>query len=277
MNQTTQQVAEGVSAEQVRFFRTFGYLVLKGFFSPADMATINEETDRAFDEQYAEPFDGKARRDVYMVDQSTPFCTGLLENPRCLTIAQQLADRDLLGHVTHVAQFVGDSDWHRDTNTSFQGGLGFRCYLEPVDADSGALRVIAVSHQIPRNYEEDDALWAGVVPLAIDQVPAAVLATEPGDAIVIDIGLWHGSCGGDAGRRMLSITYFNNPTSARECEFLCEQGVSAGQGQGKSRSRRDYVFSRAWLANTVADADRQRWIDRLREVGYFDAPGLVES
>ena len=269
--------AVGISSEQVRFYQTFGYLVLKSFFSPEELKVICSEVDCAFEEQHDEPFDGNTRRDVYLVDELTPFCAGLLENPRCLTAAKQLEGEDILGHVCHAAEYVGDSDWHRDTKTSFQSGMGFRCYLDPVDADSGALQVMPTSHRIPRYYDDDDPLWAGVVPLPVKDVPATCLATKPGDVVAIDFRIWHGSYGGRPGRRMVSVDYFDNPRNVRSEQFLCEQAVLAGKAQLKAKSGRDYIFARNWLFGTAVSEQRQQWISRLGDMGYFDPPGVVQK
>ena len=155
--------------------------------------------------------------------------------------------------------------------------MGFRCYLDPVDADSGALQVMPTSHRIPRYYDDDDPLWAGVVPLPVKDVPATCLATKPGDVVAIDFRIWHGSYGGRPGRRMVSVDYFDNPRNVRSEQFLCEQAVLAGKAQLKAKSGRDYIFARNWLFGTAVSEQRQQWISRLGDMGYFDPPGVVQK
>ena len=88
-------------------------------------------------------------------------------------------------------------------------GIKFTFYLSNVDGDSGALRVLPGSHLTPFSdaiagvplldqEEQDDGL-------AVDELPATVLATRPGDAILFDFRIWHASWRGGLDRRMFSL------------------------------------------------------------------------
>ena len=88
-------------------------------------------------------------------------------------------------------------------------GIKFTFYLSDVDGDSGALRVLPGSHLTPFSdaiagvplldqEEPDDGL-------AVDELPATVLATRPGDAILFDFRIWHASWRGGLDRRMFSL------------------------------------------------------------------------
>lgn len=52
--------------------------------------------------------------------------------------------------------------------------------------------------------------------LTVDEVPATILDSTPGDAIVFDFRLWHGSWKGGVDRRMFSLQYFKNPKTPSE-------------------------------------------------------------
>lgn len=269
----------GLNEEQVRFFRTFGFITLRDFFTTEQVQTIHREIDVALDEQYHDqPWDGQGMRNVNLLDDSTPFCSGLIEDRRCLGIAEQLYKDDggVLGSHAQATIFPGDSHWHRDTKMSLQRGVKMGCYLDHVDADSGALRVVPSSHWIPRVYDDNDALWEGIVPMPIEQVPCHVLKMGPGDLVAFDHRIWHGTCGGAYGRRMLAINYIHNPQTKQETVALCQQGEHASRLQRRAPFGRRYIFPHKWLDNPKGNPDRQRWLDRLHQINYFDTPGLVE-
>jgi len=88
--------------------------------------------------------------------------------------------------------------------------VGFLAYLEPVGVDSGALRVLPGSH-----YPQfRDAIRAfGAEGLAGPELPHHVVATEPGDMILLDEHLFHASFGGGI-RRQWRTDYVNVPMDA---------------------------------------------------------------
>ena len=186
-----QAYASALSEEQVRFFKAFGYLVLRQVFTSEEMAAISREVEQAMAQQYAhKPFDGSKRHWTMMMDEETPLHASLLEDERFLKAARQLYGDDVLGVGTDANRYVGNTNWHPDTVSLLQYGIKFAFYLQPVGADSGALRVMPGSHR----FDLNDPLWGPAVrALPLEQVPAAVLAAEPGDVIGFDLRLWHAS------------------------------------------------------------------------------------
>lgn len=106
--------------------------------------------------------------------------------------------------------------WHHDGVLTAGRGCQATAmiYLDPLDGPTGALRVIPGSHR-PGPFRE--ALRAELLgaedPLAVafgrdaPDLPSVVVATEPGDVVVIDSEVFHASFGGGVGRRLLSVTY----------------------------------------------------------------------
>ena len=271
MNQATNIV--GLTEDQIDFHKTFGYTVLKQLFSADEIATIHREFDTAMADLYEhKPYDGTERHWAPMMDEETPFFASLMEDSRFLTVARQLYGDDVLCIGTDANRYTGDTRWHRDTRTIHQYGVKFAFYLDPVGGNTGALRVIPGAHRLPNDEEFGD----GVRSLPLEQVPCAVLASEPGDVVAFDLRMWHASYGGSDDRRMCTVVYYSNPKNPDELEALRKQG----EGNANVKEyipKRPYLYSKKWVSNPHGSMVRQAWVDRLTEVGYFDAPGLVEA
>ncbi|MCE9613618.1 MAG: phytanoyl-CoA dioxygenase family protein [Lentisphaerae bacterium] len=265
-----------LTTEQVSFFRTFGYLVFRNLFSTEELAVIQHEFDQALTSQYTHrPYDGSKRHWTMMMDEDTPFFASLLEDPRFLAPARQCYGPDVLGVAIDANRYTGNTGWHPDTGSLLQYGVKFAFYLQPVGTDSGALRVLPATHRLfPFSKEFSDGI--GATPLR--DVPCQVLESNPGDVIAFDLRLWHASHGGGRDRRMCTVVYYNNPKTPEEVEFLRQQGADNVKiGLEAFRPQRHFLYSARWIANPNRNPARQLWIDRLREVGYFDAPGVVEA
>ncbi|MCZ6677015.1 MAG: phytanoyl-CoA dioxygenase family protein [Candidatus Poribacteria bacterium] len=265
----------GLTENQLEFYKTFGYVVLRGLFSETDLETIRKEFDYMMAEQYAHtPYNGSKRHWTPLMDEDTPFFASLMEDPRFLTVAKQLYGDDVLGVGTDANRYTGNTGWHRDTHTVDQYGVKFAFYLQPVTANTGALRVIPGTHRLP----DDDDFVNGVRSMPLESVPATALASEPGDVVAFDLRMWHASYGGSEDRHMCTVVYYANPKNASELEALRKQGEgNVNAGVKSFNPRRQYLYSKKWVSNPHRSPDRQYWIDRLKEIGYFDAPGLVEA
>lgn len=267
--------AAGLSQAQLSHFNTFGYLVLKELFSKEEMHTIRQEFDFMLEEQYGQDaYDGTKRHWTMMLDEDTPFFASLLEDRRFLNIARQLYGDDVLGIGTDANRYTGNTGWHRDTSTVDQYGVKFAFYLQPVDAQSGALRVIPGMHRLPN----DEAFAAGVRSVSLEEVPCTALPATPGDVVAFDLRLWHASFGGSQDRQMCTVVYYANPKTPAEIEALRNQGEgNVRAGLKNFMPKRQYLYSKSWMANPRQSAARQAWIERLQQVGYFAAPGVVEA
>ena len=271
MNQTTDTA--GLAEGQIGFYKMFGYTVLKQLFSADELATIHREFDTTMADLYKHKlYDGTERHWAPMMDDETPFFANLMEDPRFLTVAKQLYGDDVLGIGIDANRYTGNTRWHRDTRTIHQYGVKFAFYLEPVGENTGALRVIPGTHRLPNDDEFDD----GVRLLSPEAVPCAVLASEPGDVVAFDLRMWHASYGGSDDRHMCTVVYYSNPKNPDELEALRKQG-EGNAGVKAFNSKRPYLYSKKWMSNPHSSPVRQSWIDRLTEVGYLDAPGLVEA
>lgn len=265
----------GFTEDQLRFFNAFGYVVLRRFLDADYLARLNREFDDALDAQYpAERNDGSERLWTRMTDESTPFTAALMEDPLFLTPAQQICGDDVLGIGVDINRYVGTTNWHPDTGDPNQIACKYIFYLDPVDADSGALRVIPGSHLL--RGAEREAFGKAVSATPLVDVPCQAVATLPGDVILFDIRTWHASHGGSNNRRALNLDYFQNPHTPDEVKKICALGLGHAGSIGHFKHRRRYNYSRNWLDNPGHSPVRQRWVDRLGEIGYLAQAGVGE-
>ncbi len=183
-------------AEAARF-RTFGFVVLRRFFEPGPLA---EEIDHALDVGLVASVDPSAGGEIRfryapMMTAETPVSLSLLD--RTEAVARALLGGPTLPTRAKGVRYSGDTPWHADS-TSPVASVGFAAYLEPLDADTGALRVLPGSHR----PEMSDALRAfGAAGRAAAELPAHVIVTDPGDVIAFDEHLFHASSGGGTRRQ----------------------------------------------------------------------------
>jgi hypothetical protein len=188
-------------------FRTFGFVVLRGFFEPSPLAA---EIDRVMADGLG---DGVSRTGdtqfqyVPMMTAETPVSLSLLD--RAETVAAALLGGPVLPTRAKGVRYFGDTMWHTDSDSPLTS-VGFLAYLEPVGAESGALRVIPGSHH-PQLRDAIRAL--GAAGLAAPGLPHHVVVTEPGDVILLDEHLFHASFGGGT-RRQWRVDYVNAPVGA---------------------------------------------------------------
>ena len=187
-------------AEVAHFLREAGYLHLRGWLDPADMATIAADMDRAVT-SYSQ---GDGRSWWATLESGDEVCVRMLQfaqhSERTVEILnsetwKQLrellaADEQLVARSgtnvieglfkpIGVAAGISDVPWHRDCafgGHPYQcGGLTIGISVTDGTAESGLLRVVAGSH---RAATLDDPAWRG------NDLPVIALPTETGDLTV---------------------------------------------------------------------------------------------
>lgn len=278
----------GLTEQRAHEFRTFGFLVFRRFFSPADMQRLCKEFQEAHDSAYVRrPFDGKAPHWALLGPPGSAFAE-LLEDPRLCGMAEQLYGEDVIGAFCDGYRFVGDTIWHADTVGFEHYGMKFSFYLQPLHRDSGALRVIPGSHRQP--FHADLGKLMNESHPKIADVPSVPIETEPGDVIAYDLRLWHASHDGFPDRRSAGLHYFHNPKTAVEREAFHAQDVlmrthfrdlrraQDGAAAAELALARNPVITDAWLAAVAgASGRRASWLQRLRENGYLERVALSEA
>ena len=188
-------------------FQTFGFVVLRRFFEPSPLAAeidsvmadgLGADVSRSGDIRF---------QYVPMMTAETPVSLSLLD--RAETVAAALLGGPVLPTRAKGARYYGNTPWHTDSDSPIRS-VGCLAYLEPVGVESGALRVLPGSHH-PQFRDAIRAL--GAADLAALDLPHHVVATEPGDMILLDEHLFHASFGGGI-RRQWRTDYLNVPMDA---------------------------------------------------------------
>src|SRR5262245_21722905 len=133
----------------VPHFQTFGFVVLRGAFDPRPLAA---EIDRVMRDGLVSstfssdaPGDGKIRfRYVPMMSAETPVSWSLLD--QLAPVAVTLLGGPVLPTRAKGVLYGGDTPWHADSAFAV-ASVGFAAYLEPLRAETGALRVLPGSHR----------------------------------------------------------------------------------------------------------------------------------
>lgn len=207
--------------QHLRFFETFGYLRLPDLFRD-EISAIADAFDHVWTANGRE-LDGLpddlARNSVVMpfIDQNV-YLSALLDDPRVLDIGMALCGDDFNYCSSDGNVYSGDTPWHSDhfigeTYTSIK--IAF--YLDPLNADTGGLRVIPGSHHLTDLYARSldaidfygtgmsEGLPESTFGLEGASVPAVAMETKPGDVLVFHHGLKHASFGGGTRRRMFTL------------------------------------------------------------------------
>ena len=261
-----------LTEQQHKHFQTFGFLTLPQLFSQEELQIVNTEFRHGLEKAYFyNPFDGTCRHWTTMMGLETPFFAQLLEDPGFCQVAEQLYGEDVIGVVCDANRYVGNTNWHPDHHvdpTVDCYGVKFAYYLEPVGAENGALRLIPGSHKNPLHDDLRENL--DKLELEICDVPAYICNLEPGDVIAFDLRCWHASWGGSTNRRMCTVVYYNNPKTPEEEKATRDRASRNAQTPSQFQQSEGPLYSLDWIANTEKHSKRQRWINRMSELGFFE-------
>jgi len=244
---------------------TFGFVVLRGYL---DASAISFEFDQAMADGFSDPTHsnvgaiGNRFRYLPMMCERTPVSTTLV--CEFAELASELLDSPVLPGRAKSTAYLGSANWHRDSTLAVRS-IGVVCYLEPLRAETGALRVLPGSHH--RDF--GDALERHSS--QHNTIEGVALETEPGDVIVFDERLFHASRGG-SWRRQWRV------------DFITDGACDAGNADAADNILRGYYsgqFSPGWDAGYDVDAYpsygchwqtlNQRWNERLTELGAYAA------
>lgn len=209
-----------VTEQHRRFFEAFGYLVLPGAMKD-DVDWISEEFEQVFRDQGVE-HDGTHRSClVPFIDSRQRLCE-LLDHPLIESLLERLVGPDANYIGSDGNYYSGDTGWHADGMHRIGCYLKIAFYLDAVDRDSGALRVIPGSHQVAaldsqvRQAAKSEELWG----IPGHKVPAVTLESRPGDLVLFNHNLMHSSWGGTSRRRMFTMNIAQHCSSPEEIEEL---------------------------------------------------------
>jgi hypothetical protein len=193
-------------------FRTFGFVTIRRFFDAIAIgAEIDQVMRRGIASQKPPHYSGINFQYVPMMTAETPVSLMLLD--RVAALAEALLRGPVIPTRAKGTRYFGNTPWHTDSESPVTS-IGFLAYCEPLDAESGALRVIPGSHRKEygdaiRELLRDNATAADA------GIPSQVVESQPGDLILIDEHLFHASYGGTA-RRQWRADYLPVPRDAGE-------------------------------------------------------------
>ncbi|QFU74776.1 hypothetical protein EY643_03420 [Halioglobus maricola] len=208
-----------LSPQQCRFFEIFGFLTLPGLFRDEQ-----EQMSRAFDalfeerqeevvEWVHETHDNRMRRIVTDATDKSDYFRGLLNDPRICGVASGLLGEGYVYRGSDCSIYDCGTRYHRDAygaNLSFDN-IKMALYLEPLSEQTGAVRVIPGSHhqggKFTQNLNKHLETGFQDLGLSTEEVPATVLACEPGDLLLWNYRLMHATSYGGNARRMLALEF----------------------------------------------------------------------
>ncbi len=268
----------GPTQRDIDHYRAFGFVVLRGTFTADEVVALGREADTELAAQYrATPFDGSRRHFCCMNDdQRTPTFATLLQDERFLDGGEALHGGELTPMWCDANRYSHDTHWHPDLGGSPRSiefaGIKFAIYLEPLDGDSGALRVVPGSHRQPQHDAVRDFL-ARHPDFPADQLPATVCVTAPGDVVAFHHALFHAACHARAARRLCTLAYYAQTGRADDRATIAgeiERNIASSRaGFGWTGE----VFPAAWLARAAGDPRRRRVVERLHAGGLVAAAG----
>ena len=268
-----------LTKQQIYQFHTFGFLVLKNMLTEDELKIVNEEFEKGYAKKDESELIAGARVQLNWsnLEPHSPFIASLLEDKRFYGIAQQLFGDDAIGTNSQSNHYAGRySPWHPDVGPNIHG-FKFTFYLSPVDAESGALRVIPGSHRpefsdmISKVRLKDNDPGPPEDPgLAVNEVPFCSCDSQPGDAVIFNYLTWHSSWHGSKDRRMVSLQYYKNPKTPEEIEAM-RNTVKHIQEHRKDKLTIDRDYPDFWVSNPENNPLRARWIEWLREWGYIES------
>ena len=264
-----------LTQNQITQFEIFGFVILRNLLTAEEMVSADKEFGMGLARAEATTERRGIRKQFNWsnLGSESPFLASLPEDPRFLSSAEQLFDGDAIGHYANGNIFGGDrTEWHPDTADLSRRGVKFAFYLQPLDEDSGALRFIPGSHKAPLHTDVRKVGLKesneGVIEedgVTVDEMPAFIARSRPGDVIAFDNRVWHASWGGGSERKMCSVGYFASPTTADEEDIIRQIA------RDEARLVEAFPLVRRpehWIANVEKSPVRKKWIDFLKAYAF---------
>ncbi|MGI9601702.1 MAG: phytanoyl-CoA dioxygenase family protein [Acidimicrobiales bacterium] len=215
--------------QQIRFFEAFGFLKVDGLFAP-DVARIEAAFDAVFAAEDT-PFYLPPENEFHETDDAdyadtlrqiipgfldkSPELSWLKDDPRTVG-----AVRSLIGDFVYAESdgnlFNCDVYWHTDLYgaDASKENIKLFFYLDSLRADTGALRVLPGTHHHQGLYGQQmrsdlytPAKAAELYGIDLEAFPSHTIDVEPGDMIVMNFRVIHGSWHGAAGRKLFTVNY----------------------------------------------------------------------
>jgi hypothetical protein len=252
-------------------FRIFGFVVLRRAFEPSP---LQEEVDRAMRDGVGSFHAGVGGGEVKghyapMMTARTKFSLSLLDlfEPQ----AALLLGGPVLPVRAKGVRYVGGTPWHTDSRHAV-ASVGFAAYLDPLDAESGALCVLPGSHRPDFGEATLTYLTSPGASATVSRLPGYAIASEPGDVIAFDEHLFHGSAGGKS-RRQWRVDYVRNPVGSSQEDSVRSYfaNIFPPDWDGGYDVDQYPSYGPDWLASG------RPAVARLRELGVYELADAQEA
>ena len=211
-----------LAPEQKAHFDTFGFFIFRQAFTPKEIDKVIGEAEIIWEERRKKC---PAQDDGLSSDEFVelrPTLTNLLVDDRIHGTIEGLLGPDFIfagseGQVTSHRYHGWHTDRPGDEEELSYLRIKVMIYLDPLDKDSGCLRVIPGSHQLPLHQEIET-----VKPFDVTgpDMPCFPLECRPGDVIFFNHSLWHGMFNGTKGRRYIALKFAARPLTDKQLASL---------------------------------------------------------
>lgn len=217
-----------LTAQQKRFFDTFGFLKFEGLFKE-ELLEINAGFHDVFN-KFGGNFNGKPHNfrnssAIVGILGHNERLAALLDDQRVQSICSTLLGEDY-NYLTSAGNIsAGNAGWHSDTlmNKNWPEhvkSINLSWYLDPTTEETGAIRFLMGSHFVGDQYTEmlKDIFPAvgesrklppakEIFGVEVDELPAVTVSVRPGDLLVFNNFVKHASFGGGTHRRFLLLNF----------------------------------------------------------------------
>lgn len=260
-----------VTHAQIDFYRTFGFAVLPELIELETVAALSEEFDRVLPQAFGSHWperhdDGIAGHYLPAMGPRTRSAGRSLKSSSLGSGEALLGAAALPWDVQEILLF-DQAGLHDDFGIAAVG-VKFVTYLEPLSAETGALRLVPGSHHAEfrarlRQWLRDNRVEdSEALRRQVDGTPCVVAETDPGDVIAFDVHTFHASVYG-RDRRQWTVTYLKDPMTEAERTALDE--VVADEARWATEL---VDYDRALYP--LFPSDETPYVARLRELGVFD-------
>jgi hypothetical protein len=270
-----------VTDQQLDHYRTHGFVVLAGYLEERQTAALRQELDAALRDGFGARFHQRPSLGgieghylPMMSRQRTPISLALVEDARFLGAARRLLDAPVLPTYAEGILLFDQAGFHYDDGTGSKG-VKFAAYLEPLTAQTGALRLMPGSQHPDfaaslKGWERrNPAVDAEGLRRQIGGIPCHVAETRPGDVIAFDWHTWHASING-TDRLQWTISYARYPRTTEETRRFQDFFQSAVPIGDEPYDHAAYpCYDDHWLSPDPAHPERARLSGRMRELGLF--------
>jgi ectoine hydroxylase-related dioxygenase (phytanoyl-CoA dioxygenase family) len=214
-----------LSDADIRFFRTFGYLALRGAFTAEEIGWITEEFDYAIQTQAGGAnHDGSKRTMMGAPAERTEKLCSLVTHPSVVALASAALGPDYNYASGDGNYYTGDTSWHPDGDWGQLFACKMAFYLDPLTGKTGCLRVIPGSHRpdhFVRTAKIDPNKSQEMFGIPPSEFPCNVaLETNPGDLLIFNHDLYHAAFGGSTRRRMFTMNLTRHCSSDEDMATL---------------------------------------------------------